>query len=167
MKLEEGHQLRCEWYREHIRWGTLLDQLSFSYVMAKRELTRKIICEQPLPPEHGEELTILQQILRLKSDAHEWHPIFSGEGSVKPIHHSEILLEPIPMNLQDLPDNEVSPVNADLAYTDVGSTFYVRIMSDAQMLESRKRWIKARDNHRKYVKSMNAMEKAKEEQKDL
>ena len=164
MKLEEGHQLRCEWYREHIRWGTLLDQLSFSYVMAKRELTRKIISEQTLPPEHGEEFTILQQILRLKSDAHEWHPIFSGEGLVQPIHHSEIALEPIPVNLQDLPENEMVPggVSADLAYTDVGSTFYVRIMSDTQMLESRKKWIKARDNHRKYVKSMNEKEDAKE-----
>jgi hypothetical protein len=106
----------------------------------------------------------LQQILRLKSNAHEWHPIFSGEGSVQPIHHSEISLEPIPVNLQDLPENEMVPggVSADLAYTDVGSTFYVRIMSDTQMLESRKKWIKARDNHRKYVKSMNEKEDAKE-----
>ncbi len=161
LKLEEGHQLRCEWYREHIRWGTLLDQLSFAYVMAKRELTRKIITRQPLPPETHEELTILQQILRFKSDAHEWHPIFSAEGAAKPIHYSEISLEAIPLNLQDLPDNEISSVNADLAYTDVGSTFYVRIMSDNQMLESRKKWVKARDNHRKDV----AQEKAKEAEK--
>ena len=146
--------------------GNLLDQLSFSYVMAKRELTRKIISEQPLPPEHGEELSILQQIIRLKSDAHEWHPIFSGEGSAKPIHHSEISLEHIPVNLQDLPDNEVSPVNADLAYTDVGSTFYVHIMSDTQMLESRNRWIKARNNHQKYVSSINEKEEAKESKLD-
>jgi nucleoside-diphosphate-sugar epimerase len=159
LKLEEGHQLRCEWYREHIRWGTLLDQLSFAYVMAKRELTRKIILKQPLPPTH-EEPTILQQIIRIKSDAHEWHPIFSAEGALKPIHHSEISLEPIPQNLQDLPDNEITAVNPENAYADVGSTFYVRIMSDNQMSESRKKWMKARNNHRKYVAQENAKEEA-------
>ena len=39
LKLEEGHQLRCEWYKdkEHVR-NTHLDQLSFAYGMAKREL---------------------------------------------------------------------------------------------------------------------------------
>ncbi|KAL3826664.1 hypothetical protein ACHAXA_001187 [Cyclostephanos tholiformis] len=159
LKLEEGHQLRCEWYREHIRWGTLLDQLSFAYVMAKRELTRKIIMKQPLPPTH-EEPTILQQIIRLKSDAHEWHPIFSAEGAVKPFHHSEISLEHIPLNLQDLPDNEITAVNAENTHADVGSTFYVRIMSDTQMTESRKKWMKARNNHRKYVSREMAKEEA-------
>ena len=98
LKLEEGHQLRCEWYREHVRWGTHLDQLSFAYVMAKRELTRKIITRQPLPAETDEELTILQRIIRIKSDAHEWHPIFSAEGAALAIHHSQISPEAIPLN---------------------------------------------------------------------
>jgi hypothetical protein len=163
LKLEEGHQLRCEWYREHVRWGTHLDQLSFAYVMAKRELTRKVIMRLPLTAETNEEDSILQQIIRMKSDAHEWHPIFSAEGAASALHHTEISPEAIPINLQDLPDNEVSAVTPDLTYTDVGSTFYVRIMSDDQMLESRRRWTKARDTHRKYVKKMKEIERREAE----
>ena len=141
LKLEEGHQIRCEWYREHVKWNTHLDQLSFAYVMAKRELVRKIITRQPLQSEK-EKLTLLQQIIKITSDAHEWHPIFSSEGAG--IHHSEMNPEAIPLNLQDLPDNEIREVNPDSAFSDVGSTYYVRIMSDDRMLESRKKWMKAR-----------------------
>ena len=99
----------------------------------------------------------------MKSDAHEWHPIFSDEGAASALHHTEISPEAIPINLQDLPDNEVSAVTPDLTYTDVGSTFYVRIMSDDQMLESRRRWTKARDAHRKYVKKMKEIERREAE----
>jgi hypothetical protein len=35
----------------------------------------------------------------------------------------------------------------------------VRIMSDDQMLESRRKWTKARDAHRKYVKKMKEIER--------
>ena len=109
--------------------------------MAKRELVRKIITRQPLQSEK-EKLTLLLQIIKITSDAHEWHPIFSSEGAG--IHHSEINPEAIPLNLQDLPDNEIREVNHDSAFSDFGSTYYVRIMSDDRMLESRKKWMKAR-----------------------
>jgi len=147
LKLEEGHQLRCEWYREHIKWSTHLDQSSFAYVMAKRDLVRKISTREPLVTEaERAKVTILQQIIKIKSDAHEWHPIFSSsEGAEYALHHSQMALEEIPVNLQDLPDNEVNEnVRPDLAFSDVGSTYYVRIMSDERMLESRKKWMKAR-----------------------
>lgn len=165
LKLEEGHQLRCEWYREHVRWGTHLDQLSFSYVMAKRELARKTITRQPMITE-TEELTILQKIINIKSDAHEWHPIFSAEDRAQPIHHSEISPEAIPLNLQDLPDNEIREVNPDSAFSDAGSTFYVRIMSDERMLESRKKWMKARNNHRQLVAALKEKEAQEEEEEE-
>jgi len=154
LKLEEGHQLRCEWYREHVRWGTHLDQLSFAYVMAKRELTRKIITKQPVPPKRTDGLTILEQIIRIRSDAHEWYPIFSAEGAANAIHASDISPEVVPPNLQDLPENEVHDAKPDAYYSDDSSTYYVRIMSDERMMESRKQWMKLKNNHRKYVTRM-------------
>ncbi|KAL7464977.1 hypothetical protein ACHAXS_009235 [Conticribra weissflogii] len=151
MRLEEAHQLRCEWYREHIKWNTHLDQLSFSYVMAKRELTRKIITEQPLETE-SEKLTLLQMVINTRSDAKEWHPIFSGEGTRLPIHHSQISPEEVPQNLFDLPDNEIDEVDTVIDDNDESSnTYYVRIMSDKVMLDCRKRWTKARDERRKMI----------------
>ena len=164
LKLEEGHQLRCEWYREHVRWGTHLDQLSFAYVMAKRELTRKIITRQPLPAETDEELTILQRIIRIKSDAHEWHPIFSAEGAALAIHHSQISPEAIPLNLQDLPENEIQEDKPDEYFADDESTFYVRIMSDDRMLESRKAWMKMKANWRKRVAAMKERQAEQQEE---
>ena len=153
------------WYREHVQWGAHLDQLSFAYIMAKQELARKIITRQPLVAA-TEELTMFQKILKIKSDAHEWHPIFLAEDRAMPQHHLDMLPEAIPLKLQDLPDNKISKVDPDSAFSNEGSTFYVRIMSDQRMLESRKRWMKARDIHRKFVaavKEKAAKEKATNE----
>ncbi|KAL7549113.1 hypothetical protein ACHAWF_012383 [Thalassiosira exigua] len=144
LKLEEGHQLRCEWYREHARWNTHLDQLSFAYVMARRELVRRIVTRQPFTPEGDEETSLFQKVILTASDAHEWHPILSAEGMADAIHHLQMSPEAIPLNIQDLPENEILTVDPDVAFSDVGSTFYVRIMSDQRMVESRKRWVKAR-----------------------
>lgn len=152
LKEEEGHQLRCEWYREHVRWNTHLDQLSFAYVMAKRELTRKVITEQPLKTE-VEKKTLLQMVIDSKSDAKEWHPIFSGEGATLPIHHSQMAPEAIPQNLQD---QYVITEDAPESSVDDGSnTFYVRIMSDERMVEARKAWSKARQARLKQNKGLN------------
>lgn len=123
LKLEEGHQLRCEWYGEHVRWNTHLDQLSFAFVMARRELVRKIVEELPLVPE-TEEISLLQQAIQENSDASEWHPIMSAEGTMLPIHQSK--------------------VNPDVVVNDAESTLYVRIMSDARMLQDRQKWEKSR-----------------------
>ena len=158
LKLEEGHQLRCEWYREHVRWGTHLDQLSFAYIMGKRDLVRKIITQQP--SDTNKELTLLQQIIRIKSDAHEWYPIFSAEGAAVAIHHSEISPEVVPLNLFDLPDNDIEKVNPNEVFDD-DSTFYVRIMSDDRMLESRRTWTKWKNNRRAYI--TRAKEKREQE----
>jgi hypothetical protein len=142
LKEEEGHQLRCEWYREHVRWNTHLDQLSFAYVMAKRELTRKVITEQPLQTE-VEKKTLLQMVIDAKSDAKEWHPIFSGEGTTLPIHHSLMTPEAIPQSLEDQHEiTEDAPES--IAEDDGSNTFYVRIMSDERMVDARKAWSKAR-----------------------
>ncbi|KAL9180526.1 hypothetical protein ACHAXT_010979 [Thalassiosira profunda] len=155
LKLEEGHLLRCEWYREHVKWSTHLDQLSFAYIMARRELARKITTRQPVPPAKSEKLSMLEQVIRLKSDAHEWHPIINDASNVLPIHHSQISPEAIPLNLED--QYEISDSQQELAFDDEDSTFYVRIMSDDRMLESRKIWMKARAIHRKRVTAYKAM----------
>ena len=94
------------------------------------------------------------QIIRIKSDAHEWYPIFSAEGAANAIHVSDISPEVVPPNLQDLPENEVNDAKPDAYYSDDSSTYYVRIMSDERMMESRKQWMKLKNNHRKYVTRM-------------
>ena len=104
LKLDEGHQLRCQWYREHVDWNTHLDQLSFAYIMAKRDLVRKIITRQPL----SKEMTTLDKIIKVKTDAHEWHPIYTLEDAPQAVHHSEINPQAIPDNIVDLPEDEKS-----------------------------------------------------------
>lgn len=139
LKLEEARQLRCEWYQEHLRWGTQLDQLSFAFVMAKRELMRKIVTEQL--PEAKQ--TFEERVTEYLTDANEWHPFYSGEGITTGVHYSQVLPEAIPENLRDQPDNEVAekPVDTESVRDDESTTLYVRIISDRIMLEERKKWI--------------------------
>lgn len=145
LKLEEGHQVRCEWYREHSRWAgsnTLesgMDQLSFAYVMAKRELSRKIVTKQPLP----KELSLLEKVIKAATDAHEWHPIFSGDGSTIPLHSvTSTRAEAIPTNIADRPEFDLDKVEPETVSTDTESTYYVRIISDDVMMKARKEWAK-------------------------
>lgn len=158
LKLEEGHQLRCEWYKEHVQWNTHFDQLSFGYILAKRELVRKMLTKQPKM--NSKERTLLQRIIEEVTDANEWHPIIAFEGTAKPVHHSDISPEAIPANLQDLPENQVSAVNPDDSFSDAECTYYVRIMSDKRMLESRQKWTKMRNARRKRIR-MAREEKAR------
>lgn len=146
LKLEEGHHVRCEWYREHSHWAGLntldsgMDQLSFAYVMAKLELSRKIVTEQPLP----KELSLTENVIKAASDAHEWHPVFLGGGSNIPLHHSSITQKAraIPLNIADRPEFEVEKVDPETVTSDTESSYYVRIMSDEVMLTARKTWAK-------------------------
>merc|ERR1711966_74272 len=153
LKLESGHQLRCEWYKEHVRWNADLDQLSFAYIMATRELARKLITRQPLE-DTTEELSLRQRVILQLTDASEWYPLLSteGKGTTLPLHHSQIVPEAIPANLQDLPDNEISKANPDDALSAEGSTYYVHIMTDARMTASRQQWMRARNMRRKRLK---------------
>ena len=73
MKLEEGRELRCDWFEEHVQWGNDLDQLSFAHVMARRELERRI--EHQEPDDHIKPPHVQHPELKLLTDAHEWHPI--------------------------------------------------------------------------------------------
>jgi len=153
LKLDEGHQLRCQWYREHVKWNTHLDQLSFAYVMAKRDLVRKIITRQPLSKEE----TMLDKIIKLKTDAYEWHPIYTLEDSPQAVHRSEINPQAIPDNIAELPEQEISDAKHAAEENDTPS-FYVRIMSDAVMMQSRKQWIKARNKRRQFIEQQRSKE---------
>ena len=146
LKLEEGHHVRCEWYKEHSRWtgsNTLdsgMDHLSFAYVMAKRELSRKIVTEEPLP----KELSLAEKVINAATDAHEWHPIFLGDGSKIPLHDSfkASAAKAIPLNIADRPEFELDKVEPEKIDEDTETLYYVRIMSDEVMLKARKDWAK-------------------------
>jgi len=144
LKLEEGHHVRCEWYREHSHWAgsnTLdsgMDQLSFAYVMAKLDLSRKIVTEEPLP----KELSFSEEVIKAATDAHEWHPVFWGSGSQIPLHGSFITqsARAIPLNIEDQFDLE--KVVPEYVTSDTETSYYVRIVSDQVMLKARKEWQK-------------------------
>jgi hypothetical protein len=144
LKLEEGHHVRCEWYREHSHWAgsnTLdsgMDQLSFAYVMAKLDLSRKIVTEEPLP----KELSFSEKVIMAATDAHEWHPVFLGSGSQIPLHGSFITqsARAIPLNIEDQFDLE--KVVPEYVTSDTETSYYVRIVSDQVMLKARKEWQK-------------------------
>ena len=143
LKLEEGHHIRCEWYREHSRWtgsNTLdsgMDQLSFAYVMAKRELARKIINDEPLP----KELTHSEKVIRAASDAHEWHHVVLDGGSDIQVGKS-LTAKEVPLNIADRPEFELHKVVPETISDDSATSYYVRIMSDEVMLKARKHWSK-------------------------
>ena len=146
LKLEEGHHVRCEWYKEHGRWAgsnTLdsgMDHLSFAYVMAKRELSRKIVSEEPLP----KELSLTEKVIKAATDAHEWHPVFLGGGSKIPLHDSfkASAAQAIPLNIADRPEFELDKVVPETVSLDTKTSYFVRIMSDEVMLKARKNWAK-------------------------
>lgn len=146
LKLEEGHHVRCDWYREHSRWtgsNTLdsgMDHLSFAYAMAKRELSRKIVTEEPLP----KELSLAEKIIKAASDAHEWHPVFLGDGSKIPLHDpfKASTAKAVPLNIADRPEFELDKVEPESIDGDTETSYYVRIMSDEVMLKARKNWSK-------------------------
>jgi hypothetical protein len=72
MTLEESRQLRCDWYQEHVQWGSDLDQLSFAHVMAKRELERRM--EFGEPDDHARKaFADKTEMKKLLTDAHEWY----------------------------------------------------------------------------------------------
>jgi hypothetical protein len=118
-----------------------MDQLSFAYIMAKRDLSGKIVTEQPLP----KELSHLEKVIKSATDAHEWHPIFSGDGSIIPLHYYSGMsskAHAIPLNIADRPEFELDYVAPDTVTADSESLYYVRIMSGEVMLKARKQWSK-------------------------
>lgn len=147
MHLEESRLLRCDWYQEHLAWGTELDQLSFAHVMAVRELKRRIAHNEP--DDHVK--TFIEQHPHLKelTDSYEWYPMETDANQLyrEPVHW-----------MSALPDHfmgeEEQPVAEETEETDPKepTPLFVRIMSERVMAASRKVWAKARKQNKKKKK---------------
>jgi nucleoside-diphosphate-sugar epimerase len=132
---DESRQLRCEWYHEHIMWGSSLDQLSFAYVMAKLELDRKLAHNEPdeTAQKHLSEKTEMKKLL---SDTFEWHALKTEQNKLySPFEEMQVL----PYDLEHVGYDE-SEVEAAAGPTPL----FVRIISDRIMAYARKAWNRAK-----------------------
>ena len=125
LEVDLGRDLRCEWYQEHIRWGTKIDQLSFAYVMARWELERRIGKAEP-------DDSIPSYFQRFPEQLHftdwnEWYPL-------------EVSNELVPVLSDEQDDDAV-----DEKPEHVG----VRIMSERVMSATRKIWTRQQKMQKK------------------
>ena len=138
MRLEEGRELRCDWFEEHVQWGNELDQLSFAHVMARRELERRI--EHQEPDDHIKPAHVQHPELKLLTDAHEWHPYMGKEHRLDSLGKALVKVPEHMASKDDKEDGEVETEPVDkLAH---GSTvpLFVRIMSERVMMFARQQW---------------------------
>lgn len=135
MTREEARELRCDWYQEHIQWGSGLDQLSFAHVMAKRELERRMIFEEP--DDHARKaFADKTEMRKLLTDSHEWYPMQTEQNKYFCAHDE---LEVLPYEQGDAKKENGAlevlepPPNNEAA-------LFVRIVSDRIMSFARKAW---------------------------
>jgi nucleoside-diphosphate-sugar epimerase len=135
LELEEGRQLRCEWYDEHLQWdGSTLDQLSFAYVMAKRELERRIKSDAELSDRVLKSITDYTEIKRLLTDVFEWHALLTEENEGY-TPYGELTALPY----DHLDTEEGSMEGSDLS-VDEAPLLFARIISDRTMATARGAW---------------------------
>jgi len=134
MKRDEGKDLRCEWYQEHTLWGNELDQLSFAYIIAKKDLERKIgnrelddHDKESIPPPEPWEGAIL--------DTNDWIPVLGTKNGVRP--YIEIIEN-------NVPEEDATHDIVDIAKDENNVNIFVRIMSDHIMVAERDDWLKKR-----------------------
>lgn len=149
MKLEEGRELRCDWYEEHVQWGNELDQLSFAHVMARRELERRMAHNEP--DDHIKPPHVQHPELKLLTDAHEWHPYLGKEHRLD--SQGKALVK-VPEHMDSKDDKEEGDIESeptDKAVVDSKQVpLFVRIMSERVMMFARQQW--ARKNAAKKKK---------------
>ena len=136
LTLESSRQLRCDWYQEHIQWGTDIDQLSFAHIMAKRELERRMKYQEP--DDHVKTLLDEHPTLSHLTDSHEWHALDQPQVEADPITWMIQLPEHI-ANFQ-----EGKEATGQELLNSPSEELFVRIMSERVMAISRKRWSKWR-----------------------
>jgi nucleoside-diphosphate-sugar epimerase len=131
MKLEEAHQLRCDWYQEHIHWGTKLDQLSLSFIMARRDVERRIAHMEP----DDNVLKPMQENIEMKrllSDTFEWHSILTEQNKhFAPYEMIKVLPYGISYNLEEEQYHGSHGQKPPL---------FARIISDRTLSLARKEW---------------------------
>ncbi|GKY94927.1 hypothetical protein MPSEU_000457600 [Mayamaea pseudoterrestris] len=134
LELAEGRQLRCDWYKEHTRWeGSSVDQLSFAYVMAKRELARRLTTEAELTDRGLKALADWTEIKRLLTDVFEWYPLLS-ERNKDYTPYGEVTALPY-----DHVDSEEGNIEGT-ELIDEEPLLFARIISDRVMTLARKEW---------------------------
>jgi len=135
---EEGRQLRCEWYQEHVHWGTDLDPLSFAFVMERLELDRKLAHHEPdeIVQKHLSEKTEMKKLL---SDTFEWHALKTEPNRLySPYEEMQIL--PYDMDYTDERALDNNPLHEIFREDGADVPLYVRIISDRIMSYARKAW---------------------------
>ena len=164
LTIEEGRQLRCEWYKEHIHWENDLDQLSFAHVMAQRETERRIARKEPDDHEREQLEDDMQRVL---SDKHEWYLLLndmeeneSGE-SYRPIHNNEAGHEEDDEVNQESEEEEVEEEEETEITNEIDIGIYTRIISEAVMIQSRHEWTKEQEKINKKKKKRRTQEKKK------
>lgn len=136
MAREEGRLLRCEWYQEHLQWGTGLDQLSLAHVLARREVLRRIGHEEP--DDHAIK-SLSQQIStqKLLTDMYEWHALQTPANKLVPDNYGVVSFP------YEIPEDTIHALArlypAVPQHPDV-DPLYVRIISDKIMGITRRAW---------------------------
>jgi hypothetical protein len=142
MTLEESRQLRCDWYQEHVQWGSDLDQLSFAHVMAKRELERRMAFGEP--DDHARKAFAEKlEMKKLLTDAHEWYAMQTEQNRYYSAHDG---LEVLPYDSVD-EKNDKEALDALEAPTNDKASLFVRLVSDRIMSYSRKAWNNAQSGN--------------------
>lgn len=142
MDLEEARLLRCDWYQEHLLWGSELDQLAFAHVMAVREVKRRMAHDEP--DDHVK--TFIEEHPHLKdlTDSYEWHAMETDMNLLyrEPIQWNSLLPDHVTVEVEE------EPASADVD-PDQPIPLYVRIISERVMAASRKIWAKDQKKKRK------------------
>ena len=138
LKLEDSRLLRCDWYQEHVQWGTDIDQLSFAHVMASREVKRRIAHFEP--DDHVKSFIEEHPELRDYTDSYEWHPM---ETELNRLYREPTKWQSqLPAHIRIIEDEQGDREQVD-SQAEPGP-LYIRIMSEKVMAASRKIWVKQR-----------------------
>ena len=130
LRLEEAHDLRCDWFREDVSWQSGLDQLSLAAVLAKRDIFRAL--------HHNEIDETVQKALgektgmkKLLSDTFEWVAMETeANKNYSPYEEMKIL----PYEIDYVLEEE----EATIPQEDQPVPLFVRVISDRIMSASRK-----------------------------
>lgn len=141
LKVEEARQLRCDWLKEHLLWNNqspssaAFDQLSLAYVMAKRDILRKLAHNEP-DETIQKALSEKTEMKKLLSDTFEWHALQTDQNKLySPYEEMKVL----PYEIDYTVDQDSMEV-LDNPLKDKPLPLYVRIMSDRIMAHARKLW---------------------------
>jgi len=161
LQLEDARELRCDWYTEQLRWPlSKLDQLSFAFVMGKREFERREALEEyddrALRVLNAQEST---EIKAAVTDAFEWHLLkqcpnaansqqrasnkgYPYDPPVEVLGYDASLMEN--QEQQEAEGQEQEDDAGETASSSESPPLFVRIVSDRFLAASRKAWNEAR-----------------------